>query len=279
MEQTESAETRPLDGTTLPDIVCCPGGLELAGKSFLGDLDGVTRWHQDRIAEGMRGLVAYADGRPRGFVEFMPAETAPFPVEAPDACVLLCFHWAGTEPEDPSHLEQEARLIEAAVTEARKTFSGMAALGWNHPTHYPIALLARLGFQEVARQEPIALLWLPFRADAVPPRLAPVAFAPRDLRGEGLLAIDSSWSARCPYSVSFAERLRLAIESQPDRGRISFAQHAIDTREDAFRLAASPWDWGWTYLNGELINPFALPGDSLAAEIARHVPRPSQTTP
>jgi hypothetical protein len=31
-------------------------------------------------------------------------------------------------------------------------------------------------------------------------------------------------------------------------------------------------------LNGELINPFALPGDSLAAEIARRVPHPSQTT-
>jgi hypothetical protein len=268
-----------LDDTTLSDVVCCPGGLELAGKSFLGDLDGVMRWHQERLAEGMFGFVDYADGRPRGFVELMPAETAPFPIEADGACVLLCFHWAGTEPEDPHHLEQEGRLIETAIAEARKTFSGMATLGWNHPTHYPIALLTRLGFREIVRQEPIALLWLPFRADAVPPRLAPVAFSPRDLRGAGLLAIDSAWSARCPYSVSFAARLRLAVENQPDGDRISFEQHAIDTRDDAFRLAASPWDWGWTYLNGELINPFALPGDSLAAEIARHVPHSSQTSP
>jgi hypothetical protein len=221
----------------------------------------------------MRGIVAYADGKPRGFAEFMPAEGASLPIEAPDAGVLLCFHWAGTEPEDSVHLDQETRLIEAAVAETRKTFSGLAALGWNHATHYPIALLRRLGFQELARQEPIALLWLPFRPDAATPRLAPATFTPRDLRNQGLLAVDSAWSARCPYSVSFAARLRHAIENHPDRDRISFEQHAIDTREDAFRWAASPWDWGWTYLNVELINPFALPGDSLTAEIARHVPR------
>jgi hypothetical protein len=275
MRETCRVETRALDLSTLPDIVCCPGGLELAGKTFLGDQSLVLRWHRDRIAEGMRGLVAYANGRSRGFAEFMPAEAAPFPIEGPGACVLLCFHWAGTEPEDPDHLEQEARLIEAVVAEARKSFSGLAALGWNHPTHYPIALLRQLGFQELARREPIALLWLPFLPGAEQPRLAPSTVTPRDLRAEGLLAIDSAWSARCPYSVSFAARLRHAIENHPGRDRISFAQHAIDTREDAFRLAVTPWDWGWTYLNGELINPFALPGASLTAEITRHVPQPA----
>ncbi len=263
---------------TLDDMVCLPGGLELAGKSFLGDLVQVTDWHRDRLGEGLRGLVAYADGKPRGFIEWMAAEAAPFPIDAPGASVLLCFHWAGTAPEDPEHLAAERRLLETAIADARREFRGMATLGWNHPTHYPIALLAALGFREIVRDEPIALVWLPFRNGASEPRLAPVRFRPRDLSREGRLAIDAAWSARCPYSVSFAERLRRAVAGQERRQLVDVVQHRIDTRDDAFRLAASPWDWGWVYFNGRSVNPFALPGDGLEGEIARSIPAPRPRT-
>ncbi len=262
----------PLSQANVGDLVCLPGGLELAGKTFLGDLARVGAWHQERLREGMSGLIAYEDGRPRGFVETMPAETAPFPIEAPGACVLLCFHWAGTAPEDPAHLAAERLMLEAAIVRARREFTGMAALGWNHPTHYPLHLLAALGFREIVREEPIALVWLPFCDGAAEPRLAPARFRPRDLSGSGALAIDAAWSSRCPYSVSFAERLRAAVAGQADRERISFVERRIDTRGDAFESAVAPWDWGWVYLNGRPIDPFALPGDSLAREIARHVP-------
>jgi hypothetical protein len=266
-----------LDQNTIGDVVCLPGGLELAGKTFLGDLAPVAEWHRRQLREGMRGFVAHADGRARGFVEFMPAEAAPFPIDAPGACVLLCFHWAGTEPEDPAHLAQERRMLEAVIADARREFTGLAALGWNHPTHYPLALLTALGFREIVREEPIALVWLPFRDNARVPSLAPARFRPRDLSRDGRLAIDAAWSSRCPYSVSFAERLRAAIVCQKDRERISLREQRIDTHEEAFEHAASPWDWGWVYLNGRSVNPFALPGDALAAEIARRVPHAGST--
>ena len=262
-------EYQPLDEANLADLVCCPGGLELAGKEFAGRLDRVTEWHRDRLREGMRGLVAYAEGAPHGFVEVAPADVAPFPIEAPGACVLLCFHWAGTEPEDPQHLDEERRMIEAAIVDVRREFTGMAAIGWNHPTHYPIALLLELGFREITRDEPIALLWLPFRDGAATPTLARPRFRPRDLRGQGLLAVDQAWSARCPYSVHFAERMRAVVAAHPDRGRIDLRQYRIDTRDEAFRLAASPWDWGWTYLNGEEISLFQYRGDALRDELSR----------
>ncbi len=265
-------ELVPLRQANVQDLVCLPGGLELAGKTFLGDLTRVAAWHQERLREGMSGLVAYEDGRPRGFVETMSAETAPFAIEAAGACVLLCFHWAGTEPEDPAHLAAERLMLEAAIAGTRREFTGIAALGWNHPTHYPLHLLASLGFREIARDEPIALAWLPFRDGEREPRLAPACFRPRDLSSDGMLAVDAAWSARCPYSVSFAERLRAAVAGQPDRKRISYIERRIDTRDDAFESAVSPWDWGWVYLNGRPINPFALPGDALAAEIARQIP-------
>lgn len=256
----------------LRDLACLPGGLELTGKTLLGNLDGVATWHQERLREGMEGLIAYEQGPPHGFVEWMPAETAPLPIEAPGACALLCFHWAGTEPEDPEHLAREAHMLGAAIAQARRDYTGIAALGWSHPTHFPISLLAALGFQEVVRDEPIALLWLPFRPRATVPRLAPARYVPRDLSREGRLAIDAAWSARCPYSIHVAERMRQAVEAQPDRARISLEEHRIDTHDSAFRLAVSPWDWGWITLNGRPVNPFALPVDLLAREIADSVP-------
>ncbi|MDD4904338.1 MAG: hypothetical protein PHX77_07560 [Candidatus Bipolaricaulis sp.] len=262
---------RPLNEANLTDLVCCPGGLELAGKEFTGRLNRVTEWHQARLREGMRGLVAYDQKTPRGFVEYAPADVAPFPIEAPGACVLLCFHWAGTQPEDPQHLAEERRMIEAAIADAHQEFTGMAALGWNHPTHYPIVLLCELAFREVARDEPIALLWLPFRDGVEEPTLARPQFRPRDLRARGVLAIDQAWSARCPYSVHFAERMRNVVSAHPDRERIDLRQYRIDTRGEAERLAASPWDWGWTYLNGEEISLFQYGGDTWREEIARRV--------
>ncbi|MCX6093757.1 MAG: hypothetical protein NTY63_02890 [Candidatus Bipolaricaulota bacterium] len=264
-------EYRPLREGNLSDLVCCPGGLELAGKSFAGRLELVADWHRDRLREGMRGRVAYAEGVPRGFVEYAATEIAPFPIEAPGACVLLCFHWAGTEPEDSQHLVEERRMIEAAIADARPAFIGMAALGWNHPTHYPITLLRELGFREIIRDEPIALLWLPFRAGSATPTLARPQFRPRNLRSRGLLAVDQAWSARCPYSIHFAERMRSVVDAHPDRRQIDLRQYRIDTRDETFRLAASPWDWGWTYLNGEEISLFQYGADKLREEIARRV--------
>lgn len=269
---TEDTTLRSLCRATLPDLVCCPGGRELEGKRFLGDLDVVARWHRDRLSEGLTGVIAYAGERPRGFAELMPAETAPFPIEAPGAAVLLCFHWAGTEPDDPEHLSRERWMLEALLADARRVYDGVAALGWDHPVHFPIHLLAGLGFVELKRHDPVALQWLPFRNGAVLPRLAPSRFVPRDLAAEGRLAIDAAWSARCPYSVSLIERIRSAAAPYVRSELVSFCEYRIDNRDEAFRLATSPWDWGWIYLNGSLINPFAYPGDALGEEIARRLP-------
>jgi hypothetical protein len=74
--------------------------------------------------------------------------------------------------------------------------------------------------------------------------------------------------------VSFAERLRRAVAGQERRPLVDVVQHRIDTRDDAFGFAASPWNWGWMCFNGHSVNPFALPGDGLEGEIARSIPAP-----
>ncbi len=219
----------------------------------------------------MRGIVAYAEGVPRGFAEYMPAEVAPVPIEAPEGAILMCYHWAGTTDEDPEHLGHERELIERVIDETRGRFTGLATQGWDTPTHFPIPFLEELGFHEIVRHERIALMWLPYRKGAVAPTLAPAAHAPEDLSSGGLLAIEAAFSARCPYSLDFEARLKAAVSEHPLAERIRPTIHRIDTREDAFTYAVPPWDWSWVRFNGEPVDPFELLGDGLAEGIADRV--------
>ena len=261
----------PLSLKTLPDVVCCPGGLEVAGKSFLGDLSKTVAWRRRMIDLGMGGVVAYDESAARGFAEYMPAESAPVPIVAPGAAILMCYHWAGTDPEAPEHLERERALIQRVIEEVRGRFSGLATQGWDVPTHFPIPLLEGLGFREVARSGTIALMWHPFSQQAEVPRFSEPTYVPRNLADDGLLAIAAAFSARCPYGISSETHLSETVATHPQRDRIRLTIHRIDTREDTLALAVPPFDWSWAFMNGEEVGLFEFPGEKLAAEIDRRL--------
>lgn len=238
------------------EIICCPGGLELAGKVFHGDLSTVLTWRREMLRLGMQGFVSYQDGVARGFVEYMPAEVAPFPIEARGATVLMCYHWVPAVQEDElDHLAQEKRLVHKVIEEAAERFSGLATLGWDNPVHFPIPFLQELGFEVVERTDYVALMWRPFTAGAARPRLAPATFVPQDLSSQGLLAIESAWSSRCPYSIHNATKLEQALAGLSEEAtvRIRHLPHRVDTHAEAVRWAIRPWNWEWAFANGEKI--------------------------
>lgn len=238
------------------EIICCPGGLELAGKVFHGDLSTVLTWRREMLRLGMQGFVSYQDGVARGFVEYMPAEVAPFPIEARGATVLMCYHWVPAVHEDElDHLAQEKRLVHKVIEEAAERFSGLATLGWDNPVHFPIPFLQELAFEVVERTDYVALMWRPFTAGAARPRLAPATFVPQDLSSQGLLAIESAWSSRCPYSIHNATKLEQALAGLPEEAtvRIRHLPHRVDTHAEAVRWDIRPWNWEWAFANGEKI--------------------------
>jgi len=267
-------EDRRLTAENVKDIICCPGGLEVEGQKFKGEIGRTVLWREEMLKLGMKGFISYQGSLARGFIEYMPAEAAPFPIEAPGAAVLMCYHWIpADESDEEEHLAQERRLIELVREEAKGEFTGLATLGWDHPTHFPIAMLAELGFQQVERTDYIALMWLPLEEGAPQPRLAPARFKPQDLSSQGLLAIDHAWSSRCPYSIHHAARLKEAIAAIPeqDRALIRHFPHLIDTREEALRWSRSPWDWDWLFLNGEEVAIHELKGEELQGLIAEKI--------
>jgi hypothetical protein len=270
-DRTMGVRYRPLGVERLSDVACCPGGAEVKGKKLRGNITETAAWRRRMIELGMRGVVAYDEDGPRGFAEYMPAEVAPVPIDAPGAAVLMCYHWSGTSAEDPEHLAMERELIGRVIEETRPRFTGLVTQGWDVPTHFPIPFLEELGFRETVRHAPIALMWLPYRTDARDPALAPAAYAPRDLSDERLLAIDAAFSARCPYSIDTEAYLKETVSAHPLKERIRMDLRRIDTREDAFASAVAPFDWAWVFFNGEAIGLFEYPGGKLAGEITRRI--------
>lgn len=260
-----------LNVETLGEVVCCPGGLEVSGKSLGGDHTEVLRWRQRMIADGLEGVIVYDDGKPRGFAEFMPAETAPLAIDAPGAAVLMCYHWVGSAPDDPEHLAREKDLIRQVFRLTEDRFTGLVTHGWVHASHFPMRLLRDLGFRAVERQGEVTLMWRPMSTGSAEPRFAPVRYTPVDRTRDGVLAIDAAFSARCPYSLHFEQRLQETIARHPLRHAIELTLHRIDTREQAMALAGPSCDWTWLFFNGEPVDLFSLPRDALADEISCQV--------
>lgn len=259
-------DDRPLTKENVADVNCCPGGLEVQGKNFKGDLERTLTWRQEMLKQGMKGFVSYYSGVARGFVEYMPAEVAPFPIEAPGAAVLMCYHWEPLpEADEEEHLAQEKRLIDFVIRQTAESLTGLATLGWDNPVHFPIVMLEELGFQQLERWQEIALMWLPLKREAREPRLAPACFAAQNLSADGMLAIESASTSRCPYSIHNAARLQQVITGLPEehRTRVRHFPHSIDTHKDAVRWAIAPWNWEWAFLNGEEVPIFQVNSDDL----------------
>ncbi|MGM0405966.1 MAG: hypothetical protein ACQEQM_07495, partial [Thermoplasmatota archaeon] len=134
-----------LTDQNVQDIICCPGGKELEGKSLTGYIQKALSWRMDMIDEGMTGFVSYKVDEPFGFIEYIPAESAPFPVHAPDDVFLMCYHWVG----DGEHLKEERRLISLVIEDVMDRYTGISAFAWNHSTHFPQSLLKTFGFEVV----------------------------------------------------------------------------------------------------------------------------------
>jgi hypothetical protein len=272
-------EVRRLTEETLPEINCCPDGIEVKGSSLRGDLSLALGWRKGLLKQRMTGLVAYHEGQARGFVEYMPAEVAPLPIDAPGGAVLMCYHWAPLkEGDEAEHHAEEVRLIRRVIDEAATRFSGLATIGWENPVHFPISLLEEIGFEAVQPSGEIRLMWLGFREGMPAARMLPDRYRPPDLSSQGLLAIDAGWSSRCPYSIHNAARLDAVVAGLPGdvRKRVRFASHRLDTREEVAACCFSPWNWEWTYFNGEEVLVVEITSEKIRGRILTSVERLAQ---
>lgn len=243
---------------------CCPEGLEVRGRNFKGDMKETLEWHKKMLEHGMTGFVSYRNGVARGFIEYMPAEVAPYPIEAPGSAVLMCYHYAPAgEDDEDKHLEEEKNLIELVLDDAKARFDGIAALGWEHEVHFPIDMLKDIGFIELKSEDHISLMWFPFDNGVKKPSLKSYDYEPTDLSVEGKLAVEMGYSNRCPYSLNHKVRLENLIDDLGYEDKIQLEMHQIDTKEQAERWSLSPWNWEWLFVNGEEVPIYEMDYEEL----------------
>ncbi|MFO8110600.1 MAG: hypothetical protein R6U17_08825 [Thermoplasmata archaeon] len=245
----------PLTQGNIKDIVCCPGGTDIADKEMKGDIYKTVSWRKEMMDKGMEGIVHYRDGIPAGFVEYMPSETAPMPIIAPGACTLMCFHWKVLS--DNGHLEEEFFMLEKTIEKVEDRFTGMAVLAYDHPSHFPISMMERLGFNTVETQDYLHLMWKPFKEVKDKPRFTKEVYFPETPASEDQVIIEQGYSHRCAYSIHNANRIQDMINNDIDSEKITHLLHTVDTRKDALKYSVSPWNWDWLYINGarfEMIN-------------------------
>lgn len=269
----ERKKTVRLDEKNFDDIICCPGGAELKRNDLKGPLENTVDWRENMIEKGMKGIIEYEEGEAVGFVEYMPAEDVPLPIIAPGAAVLMCFHWVKPSMSEEEHLNSERELVKKAVEMTSDAFTGMAALAWDHPIHFPISMMKGLGFKEIEKDAHLSLMWYEHEDENVEsPEMIETEFEPRDLSSEGKLAIDQAYSNRCPFSIHNFMKYEKWIQEIDDT-RIEHEIYNIDTREEALKYSVSPWGWEWLFLNGRRIETFRLEKEDMIESVKRELER------
>lgn len=214
-------------------------------------------WLDTMFGKGLRGWIAFDDGKPVGFVEYLPIEQAPFPVTGENAAFLTCL-WVLPESE---HLGVGGSLLAACLGDSPHGVATIAYRG----RHKPAAFYERFGFRTVDEHAGAILL-----VHGNPSVELQRAFY-RAHANADRLQVDVLFNPECPLSTRTAERVVSTVKNHP----------AIDQMDlwvgNAWECGAHMGLQGGVYLNG--VNPFVTPPTdediSMAIERALTVRVPS----
>ncbi len=204
------------------------------------------RWWDEMFTRGLRGWIAFDDGAPVGYVEYLPIEVAPFPVTGENANYLTCL-WV--LPEYERH-GAGGNLLAACVGDSPRGVATMAHEG----AHKPASFFERFDFRQVDRVDTSILL---VHGPATV-RLERTHY--RAHEDAQRLAVDVLFNPECPWSVRTAERVIAAVEKHPARSEIDLWVG------DAWASGAHLGLWGGVYFNGAAA--FTVPPDNKEIEQA-----------
>ncbi len=232
-----SLEIRDLSDETMAAYLCCGSG------ETPEQVDKETEkraWTERMIPLGMGAKIAYSEGRSAGFVNYLPIEVAPAPVEGKNALFIMCINVGG----DWEGKGIGRALVKAVEEQAASSgLGGVATIGTGG--HMPASLYEHLGFQTADRHHDCRLMWKPF-GDTQPPSLVKTTIQPT----VGLDAVHVDH-----VSCSFCNCRDLVTEFLQEFGdRIVFHEHRLDDRTTMDIHCGGLIDT--VYIDGELaMNP------------------------
>ena len=217
--------------------ICCA----LGAKQYEEAVNQKKKWLAERMDEG---LVFYRlNERAKVFIEYLPAEMAWIPIEAPNYMYINCL-WVSGRYKDNGYGKQ---LLDKCKEDAM-------AQGMDGIVHivgkkkYPYLsekqFFTYMGFELVDEIDPyFELVSLSWNDQAYRPSFK--RNAKSSITQEGIAIY---YTAQCPFAVGILEELRQVAEKHS----ITFTAHQLTTKEEA-KNAPTIWTTFGLFYNGEFI--------------------------
>ena len=156
-------------------------------------------WFKKRYKEGLRLQILHDGKTANGMIEYVPAEFAWRPVQAPGYMFIQCI-WV--YPKKNQGKDYGSSLIKSCIADAKKAgMNGVAAFASDGSWLADKRLFANNGFELVDSKERFYLLAYPFK-NAAKPKF--VDWEKNQAKYKGLNLI---YAAQCPYIAKVAGEL------------------------------------------------------------------------
>lgn len=184
------------------------------------------RWLGERIEEGL--VFLKADARGKCFIEYLPAESAWVPVDAPGYLFVNCLWVSGSLKGHGYADDLIDRCIDQGKADGRKGIC-MISSKKKRPFLSDPGYLAHKGFKVADTAQPyFELMYLSFEEDSPTPRFLDCAKVPKTSE-KGLVLYHSP---QCPFSIKYVPIL---AEVARTKG-VTMKVIDLESREDARKV-------------------------------------------
>lgn len=232
--------------------ICCA----MSDKKSASGVEAKKEWLICRMEEGLK--FKKADVRGKVFIEYLPAEFAWVPVDAPGYMLIDC-HWVAGSYKGHGYGK---RLLEECERDAAD-MNGVVLITGKKKKPYlsEKSFFLKQGYEVCDEAEPyFELLVKRFKPEAPLPRFKESAKhgMPSDIYG-----IDIFYTPQCPFTVTYVEMLTPVI-MQTD---VPVRTHRIKSREEA-QNHFSPVTTYSVFINGKFVGHEVLTPQKLEKLIA-----------
>ncbi|MFF2479812.1 GNAT family N-acetyltransferase [Paenibacillus sp. NPDC058071] len=218
--------------------ICCA----LGAKQYEEAVREKKRWLGERMEEGLKFY--RLDERAKVFIEYLPAENAWVPIDAPNYMYIDCL-WVSGRHKGSGH---SRNLLEQCIRDAKESgMDGIVHLSSNKKLPYlsDKRYLEHMGFIVADQAAPyFELLVLKWNDGAVQPAFKDSVLA-KPGSDQGIYIY---YTAQCPFAVGVLDDLQKVAE---EKG-VPFKAHRISSREEAQQSPAI-WTTFSLFSNGQFM--------------------------
>jgi len=174
-------------------------------------------WIKKRIPLGYRAKIAYEQGRPIGFIDYLPMATAKEAISGQDITLINCINIIPSSSYRSKGCGK--LLLGEAETDVEKVSKGIAVIAHNHPRWMPASFFTKRGYKLVDEQdgEIKELLMLKAFCPVEPLHFVKQKYGYRPQPASRRTVVEIFWSGICPHNPLSVELLKDVLNEFGDK--------------------------------------------------------------